>query len=53
MEDLILQFQNIIIDENKIIKIQKLVRKFLIYKNILIPSSFYQTKQWRKKKIFI
>lgn len=35
---------------NNIIKIQKIVRKFLIKKNILISSSYYQTKQWRKNR---
>jgi hypothetical protein len=32
----------------KIIKIQSYVRGYLVRKYILIPSSYYQTKQWRK-----
>ena len=31
----------------QIITIQKYIRKYLIRKNILIPSSYYQTKKWR------
>jgi hypothetical protein len=38
------------IDIRKIIIIQKLIRGFLIRKIIIIPSSFYQTKQWRKSR---
>ena len=34
----------------KIIIIQKYVRRFLIKKQILIPSSYYQTKIWRKNR---
>ena len=34
----------------QIINIQKYVRRFLIQKHILIPSSFYQTKDWRKNR---
>lgn len=37
-------------EEDKIIKIQKWFRGFLIRKYLLIPSSEYQTKQWRKNK---
>jgi hypothetical protein len=33
-----------------IIIIQKYIRKYLIIKNILIPSSYYQTKNWRKNR---
>ena len=35
-------------NEDKIIIIQKYVRRFLIQKNILMASSYYQTKNWRK-----
>ena len=34
----------------KIIIIQKFIRGFIIRKNILIPSSYYQTKEWRKNR---
>jgi hypothetical protein len=34
----------------KIIIIQKYVRRFLIKKQILIASSYYQTKIWRKNR---
>jgi hypothetical protein len=34
----------------EIIIIQKYVRRFLIKKNVLIPSSKYQTKIWRKNR---
>ena len=34
----------------KIIIIQKYVRRYLIKKNILIPHSIYQTKNWRKSR---
>jgi hypothetical protein len=37
-------------NEDKIIIIQKYVRRFLIKKNILLPSSYYQTKNWRKQR---
>lgn len=52
MEEIINKLNNIKINENinYIIKIQKIVRKFLIKKNILIPSSYYQTKQWIKNR---
>lgn len=30
-----------------IIIIQKYIRRFLIKKQFLIPSSYYQTKKWR------
>ena len=33
-----------------IIIIQKYVRRYLIRKQILIPSSYYQTKTWRKNR---
>ena len=35
---------------DEIIIIQKYYRRYLIRKNILIPSSYYQTKNWRKNK---
>jgi len=34
----------------QIIIIQKNIRGYLIRKHILIPSSFYQTKTWRKNR---
>ena len=34
----------------QILTIQKYIRGYLIRKNILIPSSFYQTKDWRKNR---
>ena len=37
-------------DMDKIIIIQKNIRKYLIRKNILIPHSIYQTKDWRKNQ---
>jgi len=40
-------------DENtikQIIIIQKYIRRYLIQKYILIPSSYYQTKNWRKNR---
>jgi hypothetical protein len=33
-----------------IITIQKYIRKYLAQKKILIPSSYYQTKDWRKNR---
>jgi non-homologous end joining protein Ku len=33
-----------------IIIIQKYIRRYVIQKQILIPSSYYQTKEWRKNK---
>jgi hypothetical protein len=36
----------------QIIIIQKYIRRYLIHKNILIPSSYYQTKIWRKNRIW-
>lgn len=35
---------------NEIIIIQKYYRRYIEKKNILIPSSYYQTKNWRKNK---
>ena len=35
---------------NIIITIQKYIRRYLIIKNILIPHSYYQTKNWRKNR---
>ena len=35
---------------NEIIIIQKYYRRYIAKKNILIPSSYYQTKNWRKNK---
>jgi hypothetical protein len=35
---------------DKIIKIQTLYRKYRFRKQTLIPSSFYQTKQWRQNR---
>ena len=32
--------------------IQKYIRRFLIKKNILIPNSSFQTKQWRKNQVW-
>lgn len=37
-------------DIDKIILIQKYIRGYIVRKNILIPSSYYQTKIWRKKR---
>ena len=37
-------------DINKIIIIQRYYRGFLVRKNLLIPSSKYQTKDWRKNR---
>ena len=34
----------------QILIIQKYVRGYLTRKHILIPSSFYQTKKWRKNR---
>ena len=34
----------------QIITIQKYIRSYLIRKQILIPSSYYQTKDWRKNR---
>lgn len=33
-----------------VIIIQKFIRRFLVKKHILIPSSYYQTKIWRKNR---
>jgi len=42
---------NIVIDINKyVITIQKYIRRYLATKHILIPSSRYQTKNWRKNR---
>jgi hypothetical protein len=35
-----------------IIIIQKYIRKYIIQKQILIPSAYYQTKEWRKNRIW-
>jgi hypothetical protein len=35
---------------NKIITIQKYIRGYLVRKYLLIPSSYYQTKNWRKNQ---
>lgn len=35
---------------NSIIIIQKNIKKFLVRKNILIPSSMYQSKTWRQNQ---
>lgn len=35
---------------SKIILIQKYIRRFLVRRRLLIPSSFYQTKIWRKQR---
>lgn len=32
--------------------IQKHIRGFLIRNKVLIPSSYYQTKQWRKNQLW-
>jgi hypothetical protein len=37
-------------DISKIIVIQRYYRGYLVRKNILIPSSYYQTKDWRKNR---
>ena len=39
-------------ENSSVIIIQKYIRKFLIYKKILIPSSYYQTKQWRQQRVW-
>ena len=49
MDNLIKKFKNLNIDDN-IIKIQKIIRGYLIRKYILLPSSKYQTKLWRIKQ---
>lgn len=41
-----------IMDINQIIIIQKYYRRYYIKKFILIPSSYYQTKEWRKNQIW-
>jgi hypothetical protein len=38
------------IDDENVIKIQKIIRGYLLRKRILIPSSLYQTKNWRKAR---
>ena len=35
---------------NQILLIQKWIRRYLVKKRVLIPSSFYQTKIWRKNQ---
>lgn len=35
-----------------IVIIQKYIRGYLVRKNILIPQSFYQTKNWRRNRIW-
>ena len=37
-------------DISKIIVIQRYYRGYLVRKNLLIPSSYYQTKDWRKNR---
>lgn len=37
---------------NKVIKIQSLFRGYNIRKKILIPSGYYQTKTWRKNRLW-
>jgi hypothetical protein len=37
-------------DINKIVIIQRYYRGYLVRKNLLIPSSYYQTKDWRKNR---
>jgi len=37
---------------NTIITIQKYIRRYIIKKNILIPPSYYQTKNWRKNRLW-
>ena len=41
---------NITVNIKQIITIQKYIRGYLTRKYILIPSSFYQTKDWRKNR---
>jgi hypothetical protein len=36
--------------EESAIMIQKYVRRFLVKQRVLIPSSYYQTKKWRKNQ---
>lgn len=51
MNKLIKTFDNLAINNEKyIIKIQSIVRMYLVYKKILIPSAKYQTKNWRKNR---
>ena len=33
-----------------IIIIQKYIRRYLIHNHLLVPSSYYQTKQWRQNR---
>lgn len=35
-----------------IIIIQKYIRRYLVYKKILIPSAYYQTKMWRLNQLW-
>jgi hypothetical protein len=51
IEKIVNKFNNLNIDTN-VIKIQKITRGYLIRNKILIPSSFYQTKTWRKHRIW-
>lgn len=39
-------------DIKSIIKIQSYIRRFLVIKKFLIPSSKYQTKVWRKNRVW-
>lgn len=39
-------------ENSSVIIIQKYIRKFLMTKKLLIPSSYYQTKQWRQSRIW-
>ncbi len=52
-----IKVNNVILENNnnhehikQILTIQKYVRGYLTRKHILIPSSFYQTKDWRKNR---
>lgn len=36
--------------EESVIMVQKYVRRFLVKRKVLIPSSYYQTKKWRKNR---
>jgi len=45
-----LNIYKMIYDVKQIIKCQKIIRGYLIRNHILIPSSYYQTKKWRKNR---
>ena len=50
VNNVILEINNNHKNIKQIITIQKYIRGYLTRKHILIPSSFYQTKDWRKNR---